>query len=70
MASMFAPKMPKGTQEPSRPKTIRMPVEEDPAIMEAAQRTKRAAMARQGRPSTILTEQTRSTTGGGQKLGG
>jgi hypothetical protein len=55
---------------PATPKPVRMPVETDPAVMQAAQRTRNAAMMRQGRLSTIMTDQTKATTGSsGQKLG-
>lgn len=57
-------------QEPQTPRTIRMPTQDDPDVLAAAQRTRAAAMSRTGRLSTILTDQTKATTGGtGQKLG-
>jgi|RhiMethySRZTD1v2_1073278.scaffolds.fasta_scaffold289873_2 hypothetical protein len=68
MAKLFggAPKV----QAPEAPKPVRMPVETDPSVMQAAQRTRSAALARQGRLSTIMTDMTKSTTGSsGQKLG-
>jgi hypothetical protein len=47
-----------------------MPTETDPSIMEASKRSRRAAMARHGRQSTILTDQLQETIGSsGQKLG-
>jgi hypothetical protein len=56
--------------EPTSPKTIRMPTQDDPDVLAAAQRTRQAALARTGRLSTILTDQTKATTGGtSQKLG-
>lgn len=67
MGGMFSkPKMPKA---PPPPKPVRMPVETDPAVLAAADRTRNAAMQRQGRMSTILTDQTRATGSSGQKLG-
>jgi hypothetical protein len=58
------------TQAPAAPKPVRMPVETDPAVLQAAQRTRQSALSRQGRLSTIMTDMTKSTTGSsGQKLG-
>ena len=55
---------------PEPPKPVRMPNYTDPAIEAAAQRTRAAGLARQGRLSTILTDQTKYTTGSsGQYLG-
>lgn len=66
MASIFSPKIPK----PEAPKPTRMPTETDPSVLAAAQRTRSAALMRKGRLSTILTDQTKATTGSsGQKLG-
>lgn len=67
MTAMFgAPKI----QKPEAPKPIRMPTQEDPEMLAAAQRTRQAMLARQGRLSTILTDQTKTTTGSsGAKLG-
>lgn len=69
MSGLFgAPKKP--TIEPRQPP--RMPVETDPEIVAAAQRTRAAALARQGRLSTILTDSTSGSAGigsSGQKLG-
>jgi hypothetical protein len=56
-------------EKPEAPKPVRMPVQTDPAIEQAAQRTRQAAMLRQGRMSTILTDSTRATGSSGQKLG-
>lgn len=57
-------------QAPAAPKPIRMPQQDDPDILAAAQRSRQAQMARSGRLSTILTDQTKATTGSsGQKLG-
>ena len=56
---------------PPAPKVTRMPAENDPSIVEAAQRTRKAAMARSGRLSTIMTDSTRDVVGSsGSKLGG
>lgn len=66
MASIFSPKIPK----PVATKPTRMPTETDPSVLAAAQRTRSAALMRKGRLSTILTDQTKATTGSsGQKLG-
>ena len=65
MAGLFAkPKM------PPPPKVTRMPVETDPEIERATQRTREGMLRRRGRLSTILTDATGSTVGSsGQKLG-
>ena len=70
MGGLFSkPKIPK-IEPPPAPKSVRMPVETDPEVTAATQRTRQSAMRRQGRLSTILTDQTRATTGSsGQKLG-
>jgi hypothetical protein len=52
-----------GAEKPKEPRVVRMPVEDDPEQLAAAERTKRAALERKGRLSTILTDQTRQTTG-------
>lgn len=53
-----------------KPKVTRMPTDSDPALLAAAQRTRRAAMQRQGRLSTIMTDQTQGTIGSsGTSLG-
>ena len=55
MTSLFRPK----TQPPPElpePKVVRMPTETDPDILAAGQRTRKAALARKGRLSTILTD--------------
>lgn len=55
-----------------KPKPVRMPTETDPALLEAAKRTREAALRRTGRQSTILTENLAGTTGigsSGVKLG-
>ncbi len=67
MGGLFSPDKPK---QPPAPKPVRMPVESDPSVRAAAERTRQAAMMRQGRLSTIMTDQTKATTGSsGQKLG-
>lgn len=45
-------------QQPAlpKPKVRRMPTETDPAVLAAAQRTRKAALERKGRLSTILTD--------------
>ncbi len=50
------------------PRVTRMPTETDPNILAAAQRTRRAAMQRQGRMSTILTDNS-AIGSSGQNLG-
>lgn len=50
--------------------TVRQPMETDPSILDAAQRTRASALRRKGRLSTILTDQTKAVAGSsGQKLG-
>lgn len=67
MGGMFSkPKMPKA---PPPPKPVRMAVETDPAVLQAAERRRQADMQRQGRMSTILTDNLRATGSSGQKLG-
>ena len=57
------------TQLP-KPRVTRMPTDSDPAALAAAQRSRRAALQRQGRLSTILTDQTQEMIGsGGRSLG-
>ncbi len=70
MTSLFkTPKMP-AAPEIEKPRSVRMPVENDANARAAAARTRQGAMMRQGRLSTILTDQTKATTGSsGQKLG-
>ncbi len=66
MSSMFSPKIPK----PEAVKPVRMPTEQDPNVLAAAQRTRENVMKRMGRQSTIMTDSTRATTGSsGAKLG-
>lgn len=65
MASLFS-----GPKLPPPPKPVRMPTETDPEIQAASMRTRARALARSGRLSTILTDQTRDTVGSsGQALG-
>lgn len=56
MGGMSAPK-------PQQPKVVRMPNEQDPAVLAAQQRRKEAALQRQGRLSTILTDQNQARAG-------
>lgn len=57
-------------KQPEAPKPVRMPTQDDPDVLAAAQRTRAAALSRTGRLSTILTDQTKATTGSsGAKLG-
>jgi hypothetical protein len=68
MGGLFS--KPKTPEAPEKPKPIRMPVETDPAVLAAGERTKAAALQRKGRLSTILTDTARAVTGSsGQKLG-
>lgn len=52
-----------------KPKITRMPTETDPSVLAAAQRTRRAALARKGRLSTIMTDANETIGSGGQALG-
>lgn len=68
MSSLFKPSAPampamKPTALP-QPRVVRMPTETDPAVLAAGQRTRRAALARHGRGSTILTDNLQNTLGG------
>lgn len=65
MSSLFSsPKL------PASPKPVRMPTETDPEVRAAGIRARENALRRSGRLSTIMTDQTRETTGSsGQKLG-
>ena len=65
MAGLFGGK----AKTPPPPKATRMPTPTDPEVQAAAQRTRAAALQRQGRLSTILTDPEGSEPGGGQKLG-
>lgn len=70
MTSLFSgPKMP--AQKLPTPGATRAPRETDPAILEAAKRTRTAGMRRRGRMSTIMTENTGSNVVGssGKSLG-
>ena len=53
MGSLFKPKTPAPTP------VTRMPDAEDPAVKEAEERKRRAAMARGGRSATIMTSRDR-----------
>lgn len=67
MANLFKPDIP---DPPPPPKPKRMPTEQDPEVRAAGERARRMGQRRSGRQSTILTDQTRSTTGSsGKKLG-
>jgi len=66
MAGMFG----KASPPPEAPKPVRMPNITDPSVVKAGERTRQAALTRQGRLSTILTDQTKAVSGSpGQKLG-
>lgn len=77
MGSLFSPKIPSmagagisAPTPPPVPRITRMPTETDPSILEAAQRTRKKALERTGRLSTIMTDQTRDVVGSsGQSLG-
>jgi len=56
MGGMSTPKL-------KEPRVVRMPNEEDPAALEAARRRREAALERQGRLSTILTDQSQARAG-------
>jgi hypothetical protein len=66
MTNMFKPKMP-AQQALPEPRVVRMPTENDPNILAAAQRTREAAMKRRGRLSTIMTDSDIGSSG--SKLG-
>ncbi len=69
MTSMFSGPAAQ-TAQASRPRTVRLPVQNDPAQIAAGLRTPQAIAARSGGPSTILTDQVKQLTGSsGQKLG-
>ena len=74
MAGLFGgPKIPPLPPPPEPPKPVRMPVESDPAVQQAVTRQRETSLRRQGRLSTILTDQNTATAGygagGKQKLG-
>lgn len=77
MSKMFggAPKAaPVTIPKPKLPAPVRMPTPTDPAMEDAAQRSRVIAMKRKGRMSTILTDQMSGNAGGsmgssGTKLG-
>lgn len=58
MGGMKSPK-------PKEPRVVRMPNEEDPELLAAAQRKKASDLQRQGRMSTILTSQNQDKAGAG-----
>ena len=58
----------KTTTVERKPRVERMPVEKDPSIEAATSRTKKAALARKGRSSTILTDESLAGSSG-EKLG-
>lgn len=64
MAALFK----SSTPTIEKPKPVRMPVESDPEVIAAGQRTRENALRRSGRLSTIMTDQTASGSSG-QKLG-
>jgi hypothetical protein len=69
MAGMFGGK----TKMPPPPKPVRQPVETDPAVRDAALRTRFAARNRQGRLATMLTDNASVGdligSSGGERLG-
>ena len=76
MGNLFGPKIPPAPaaapapEAPAAPRVTRMPTETDPSIVTAAQRTRKAALARTGRLSTIMTDSTSDTVGSsGRTLG-
>lgn len=74
MANMFSKAIPGASTQPlpeiAKPKPIRMASENDPAVLEAAKRTREAMLQRRGRLSTILTDMTKDTIGSsGKRLG-
>lgn len=72
MTQMFgkAGPAPQPLPELPKPTPVRMPVADDPALLEAAQRRRESMMRRAGRMSTILSDNLREVTGSsGTKLG-
>lgn len=76
LKNMFSPKIPEtpapsvSIVAPEKPKPVRMPTEDDPEVLQAAQRTRRSALQRKGRLSTIMTDSLKDTVGSsGQSLG-
>jgi hypothetical protein len=76
LKNMFSPKIPEtpapsvSIAAPEKPKPVRMPTEDDPEMLEAAKRTRRSALQRKGRLSTIMTDGLKETVGSsGQSLG-
>lgn len=70
MSGMFSkPKIPK-IPNLATPKPVRLPTEQDPSVLAAAERTREGALRRRGRLSTILSDRTQSLAGSsGSKLG-
>ena len=66
MSSLFRPKTPAPPPPLPEPRAVRMPTETDPSVLAAGQRTRKAALARKGRLSTILTD---TLAGGGMGAG-
>lgn len=70
MSGMFSKPNVMPVVPPPAPRPIRMPNENDPTMIEAAKRTREAAMKRTGRMSTMLTDATQESVGAAsQKLG-
>jgi hypothetical protein len=62
------PAQPQEMPELPTPRPVRMPTETDPDMLAAAQRTRRSALRRRGRLSTIMTDQDQ-TGSSGETLG-
>ena len=70
MVGMFGGGGGAAAQPMPKPKVTRMPVETDPGVLAAGQRTREEALKRRGRLSTIMTDQTNDAIGSsGRKLG-
>ena len=67
MTNLFKPKLPAQSAMPE-PRVVRMPTEQDPSVLAAAQRTREAMMKRRGRLSTIMTDNS-DIGSSGSKLG-
>ena len=49
-------------EPPEPPKVVRAPTEQDPSVLNASKRTRKQALSRSGRRSTLLTRNTQNKT--------
>lgn len=56
MTNMFKPRAPAALPPLPEPRAVRLPSELDPAVQDAAKRTRSSALRRSGRRSTIMTD--------------